>query len=289
MGAIEEAVVRRFYDEMCSGRRNDLAAELFSADHVLYDPQVPVPNGPAGMVAAVSTYQNGVDGHWAIEELFGAGDKVVVRWTGSGTHNGELNGMAPTGRPIRVDAITVHTVRDGKICETREVWDTLGMLIQLGAIPGEGAAAIKSGYEAFARGDVAAVLALFDPAIVWSVPDTVPIGGTHVGPAAVGQFFAQLAETYQELQVTPETYVEQGENVIVTGTHRGLSHSGTRFAIPFVHAWTVRNGKLAGFTEYFDTLRLNEALGVPGAADVIAAARVPVQVNLRDQAAQPVR
>jgi steroid delta-isomerase-like uncharacterized protein len=136
MSAANEAVVRRFYEEMNNDRKLDLAPDLFTADHVFHDPQVPAADGPQGVADTVRAYQDGVDGHWQIEELFSAGDRVVVRWTGSGTHVGEMNGLPATGKSVRVDAITIHRMRDGKIAETWEVWDTLGFLQQLGAIPG---------------------------------------------------------------------------------------------------------------------------------------------------------
>lgn len=135
MGASEEAVVRRFYEEMNNGRKNELAAELFAADHVMHDPQVPAGVGPQGMVEAVSVYQEGADGHWAIEEILSSGDRVIVRWTGTGTHVGDVNGIPPTGNAIRVDAISIHKVVGGKIAETWEVWDTLTFLQQIGAVP----------------------------------------------------------------------------------------------------------------------------------------------------------
>ncbi len=135
MGAPEEAVVRRFYEDMNNGRKLELAEDLFTADHVLHDPQLQAGPGPQGVAEAVRAYQEGVDGHWQIEEMFSAGDRVVVRWTGSGTHNGELNGIPATGRPIRVDAITIHRMTGGRIDETWEVWDTLGLLQQIGVVP----------------------------------------------------------------------------------------------------------------------------------------------------------
>jgi steroid delta-isomerase-like uncharacterized protein len=138
MPTADETVVRRFYEEMCNARRNDLAAELFAADHKMHDPQVPTPDGPSGMVEIISTYQNGVNGHWAIQELFSTADRVVVRWIGSGTHTAEINGLPPTGKQVKVDAISIHRMRDGKIAETWEAWDTLGFLQQLGAIPQPG-------------------------------------------------------------------------------------------------------------------------------------------------------
>jgi steroid delta-isomerase-like uncharacterized protein len=135
MGANEEAVVRQLYEEMNNGRKLELAEELFTPDHVFHDPQVPAGPGPQGVADAVRVYQEGLDGHWEIEEMFSAGDRVVVRWTGSGTHNAELNGIPPTGRPIRVDAISVHRMAGEQIAETWEVWDTLGLLQQIGVVP----------------------------------------------------------------------------------------------------------------------------------------------------------
>jgi len=132
-----EDVVRRFYDEMCNERKNDLAPELFTKDYVLHDPQVPARPGPEGMAEAIAAYQEGVNGHWEIEEMFSAGDRVAVRWTGSGTHVGEMNGIPPTGKDVRVDALSIFRMEGGKIAEMWEVWDTLGFLQQLGVVPSQ--------------------------------------------------------------------------------------------------------------------------------------------------------
>jgi steroid delta-isomerase-like uncharacterized protein len=135
MGASEEATVRRFYEEMCTGRKLELAEELFTVDHVMHDPQVSNGPGPRGMAEMVAVYQQGADGRWTIDEIFSAGDRVVVQWTGTGRHIGDLNGVPATGNSIRVAAITIHRMADGKIAETWEVWDTLGMLQQIGVVP----------------------------------------------------------------------------------------------------------------------------------------------------------
>ena len=127
--------MRRYFEEMCNGRKNDLAPELFTKDYVLHDPQVPARPGPEGMAEAIAAYQEGVNGHWEIEEMFSAGDRVAVRWTGSGTHVGEMNGIPPTGKDVRVDALSIFRMEGGKIAEMWEVWDTLGFLQQLGVAP----------------------------------------------------------------------------------------------------------------------------------------------------------
>jgi predicted ester cyclase len=131
-----EAVVLRFYEQMNNERKLELAPELFTADHKLHDPQIPAEEGPEAMAAAVTVYQKGIDAHWTINEIFSAGDRVVVRWTGSGTHIGEVAGVPPTGRPLGpIECNVIHRKAGGKIAETWRVWDTLGFLQQLGVVP----------------------------------------------------------------------------------------------------------------------------------------------------------
>jgi predicted ester cyclase len=135
VSAENEALVRRFFEEFCNGRRDELADELIAGDYVSHGPQAPPAEGPDGVRDRVGVYQTAVDGHWTIEEIFSAGDRVVARWTGTGTHRGELMGVAPTGAPIDVDAISVFRVTGGKIAEEWTVWDALGLLQQVGAVP----------------------------------------------------------------------------------------------------------------------------------------------------------
>jgi steroid delta-isomerase-like uncharacterized protein len=141
MSAENEAVVRRFFEEFCNGRRLDIADEIIHPDWTIYEPHDPPAYGREGAKAIVSLYQDTVDGHWEIQEMFSAGDKVVTRWVGSGTHNAEVMGIPPTGREIRVDAITIHRIQDGMIIEHTGVWDVLTFLQQLGVVEAPAAAA----------------------------------------------------------------------------------------------------------------------------------------------------
>ena len=135
MSATDETVVRRFYEEMCTGRHNEIAGDLFTADAQLHDPQIKAGDGPEGMVEVIRTYQEGVDGHWQIQDLFSTGDKVVARWTGSGRHIGDVNGIPATGNEVlQIDAVSIHRMEGGKIAETWQVWDTLSFLRQLGVV-----------------------------------------------------------------------------------------------------------------------------------------------------------
>jgi predicted ester cyclase len=66
------------------------------------------------------------------------GDKVAVRGTISGTHQGDLMGIPPTGRQVTVTLIDVNRIEDGKLVERWGVSDMLGMMQQLGVIPEPG-------------------------------------------------------------------------------------------------------------------------------------------------------
>jgi steroid delta-isomerase-like uncharacterized protein len=135
MSAENEALVRRFFEEFCNGRHAELADELIADDYVAHGPQAPPAHGPAEVRERVGLYQQALDGRWAVQEIFSVGDRVVARWIGSGTHRGELMGIDPTGKPISVDAISVFRIAEGKIAEEWTVWDALGLLQQVGAVP----------------------------------------------------------------------------------------------------------------------------------------------------------
>jgi predicted ester cyclase len=63
---------------------------------------------------------------------------VVCRLTSRGTHQGELQGIPPTGKQITVPGMTINRIVDGKLAEEWVIVDTLGMLQQLGVIPAMG-------------------------------------------------------------------------------------------------------------------------------------------------------
>jgi steroid delta-isomerase-like uncharacterized protein len=132
-----QELVRRFFEEMCNQRKLAIANELFSADHVLHDPQIPEAGpGPEGMKQVIATYQTAYpDAYWKVEHTLVADNYVITRWTGSGTHEKELNGIPPTGKSVKVQGIWIHRIENNRIAESWDVWDTLGMLQQLGVVP----------------------------------------------------------------------------------------------------------------------------------------------------------
>ena len=67
-----------------------------------------------------------------VEDIFGADDKVVLRWSGTMTHTGDALGMAPSGKSVSSRGITIARFVDGQVVEGWDNWDQLGMLEQLG-------------------------------------------------------------------------------------------------------------------------------------------------------------
>ena len=69
-----------------------------------------------------------------IEQQISEGDTVVTRWTARGTHEGELFGIAPTGKRVSVGGVVISRVIDGQLVEDYESYDVHGMMRQLGVL-----------------------------------------------------------------------------------------------------------------------------------------------------------
>ena len=131
-----KAIVRRAFEEPWKGNL-DVLDELLASDYAGHDPASPQPlRGPAGVKAFVSTYRAAFsNARVTVEQQLAEGDLVATRWSGRGTHDGELMGIEPTGKDVTVSGLTISRLVDGKIVEEFQNWDTFGMLKQLDAIP----------------------------------------------------------------------------------------------------------------------------------------------------------
>lgn len=129
-------VVRRFWGVWEEGNIG-LVDELLAPDYVNHSPGMPgQPAGPDGVKAIVSMFRSGIpDLKVVIDDMIAEGDKVAVRYTIEGTHEGDLFGVPPTGHRVSIESFTVERVSDGRIREHWRVTDTLDMMQQLGAIP----------------------------------------------------------------------------------------------------------------------------------------------------------
>jgi steroid delta-isomerase-like uncharacterized protein len=137
MSEENKTVVRRFIEEVWNNGNLDAIDELISEDHVDHDPaQAESPGGREGVRAFVQMYRAAYpDTHIEMGEMVAEGDLVAGNWTATGTHQGELMGIAPTGRSISITGMGMDRIRDGQIVESWGNYDSLGMLAQLGALP----------------------------------------------------------------------------------------------------------------------------------------------------------
>jgi predicted ester cyclase len=70
---------------------------------------------------------------FTIEDILGADEKVALRWTMTGTHEGgPMFGVEPTGQEVELTAIEINRFEDGKLIETWTQSDQLGLVQQLG-------------------------------------------------------------------------------------------------------------------------------------------------------------
>jgi steroid delta-isomerase-like uncharacterized protein len=128
-------LVRRFVEEFWNEGNAAAADELMAPDAEIHMPtgELVDLDGLKGFAGAFR--QAFPDWHSTFEELVAEGDRVAERWTGRGTHRGELQGIAPTGRRVEVPGSVFYRIADGRIVEFRGQLDMMGMMRQLGAIP----------------------------------------------------------------------------------------------------------------------------------------------------------
>jgi steroid delta-isomerase-like uncharacterized protein len=137
MSAEENKVLaRRVLEEMFNKGNLDVADELLAPDYVDHDPAMPEDiHGPEGFKQYVGAYRSAFsDLHLEIEDQIAEGDKVVTRWTGTGTHDGELSGIAPTGNRVTLPGMEIVRISGGKLVEGWEGYDSMTMMGQLGVM-----------------------------------------------------------------------------------------------------------------------------------------------------------
>ena len=129
-------LVRRWFQEVWNEGRIETVYELLSPDGVATGQRGAdkVIRGPKEFDKFVREIRGAFpDIKVTVEDIFGADDKVVMRWSAIMTHTGDALGMPATGRTVRSRGITIAKIVDGQIVEGWDNWDQLGMLEQIGA------------------------------------------------------------------------------------------------------------------------------------------------------------
>lgn len=127
---------RRWFQEVWNEGKTETVRSLFASDGIArgqsgHESEL---RGPEEFVAFVKAIRGAFPNiHVKVEDVFGADDKVVLRWSGTMTHTGDGLGMPATGKSVTTGGITIARFRNGQIVEGWDNWDQLGMLEQIGA------------------------------------------------------------------------------------------------------------------------------------------------------------
>ena len=131
MSEQNKAIIRRLFDDHWNAKDEELVSEVFAPKITLSTPDG-VYTGLKGALSLLQSYATPFpDFHLAIEELLAEADKVVVKWTFTGTHSGPLT----VGRRVKVpNCIAIYRIEAGKIAEGTMAWNKYELLRQLGVV-----------------------------------------------------------------------------------------------------------------------------------------------------------
>jgi steroid delta-isomerase-like uncharacterized protein len=128
-------LVHRFVEEFWNRGKTTAADELMAPEAEIHMPTGEVLD-PDELKTFVGTWRESFpDWHSTFEDLVAEGDRVAERWTGRGTHLGELQGIPPTGKRVEAPGSVFYRIAGGKIVEFRGQLDMMGLMQQLGVIP----------------------------------------------------------------------------------------------------------------------------------------------------------
>ncbi len=132
-----KAIVRRVNDEVWSEGQLDVIDELIADDFVATNVGAPEQiRGAQGFREFVVMYRKAFpDLRITVDAQFAEGETVVTRWTATGTNEGELMGIPATGKQATTAGININRVAGGKLVEGWGLFDQLGLLQQIGAVP----------------------------------------------------------------------------------------------------------------------------------------------------------
>ena len=118
-----KALIRRLFEEVIPSGDPAAVRGVIAADFVDHDPLPGQPAGAAGAEYVFSAMRTAhPDLRFSIDDLIAEADRVTIRWTMRGTNTGPLLGRAPTGQPVRLAAIAIFRIADGRVVERWAGW-----------------------------------------------------------------------------------------------------------------------------------------------------------------------
>jgi predicted ester cyclase len=131
-----KAIVRRFYEAFETDDYTTMN-EVLAPDLAAYSPHAPGRQNRESHIQGIRMWNAAFKTRFSVDEQLAEGDTVATRVTMRAVHSeGDFQGLPPSGTQIEMGDISIERVRDGKIVERRVESDWLGMLRQMGLIPG---------------------------------------------------------------------------------------------------------------------------------------------------------
>ncbi|MCE6990082.1 ester cyclase [Dyadobacter sp. CY323] len=275
---------RRYFYQIMNGMNEQVAHEILSEDFVFTLPTHPEPfYGPDGFIGLVKMLHGSFpDFYINPQEMLAGGDWVITRWKGGGTHTGgplvTVKGdVQASGKHFEIDGMTWHTIKDGKIVESIGHEDTLGLMLQLGVLPSEGAEAehdlehnqtLATRYfeEIMSQGRLDVVEEILDPEFAFIIPtQPEPIAGY---PAFKG-FVSYLRNAFPDIKFTVMRQTAEGNKVAsrwnIEGTHLGeflgAPATGNHVKDYGIDIFTIKNGKIVSVHVNENDFGLMQQLG----------------------------
>lgn len=131
-------------------------------------------------------------------------------------------------------------------------------------------AIVQDGYAKFGSGDIPGLISLFTDDADWSVPsfENSPMGGSYHGHDEIAKFFGLLGESEDITRFEPLEFVAQNDKVVVLGELAAtVTSTGKSYETDWVHVFHVRDGKIAGFAEFFDSAAAEKAFSKTATAE----------------------
>ncbi len=134
-----KAASRRFYEEVINQKQLAVVDEVAGDNYHSHDFPPGLPPGREGLKIFISVFHAAFpDGHLTIDQMIAEGDTVATRLTFHGTHTGEFQGIAPTGKKVTIPALDMARFESGKLVEHWGGPNQMSLLQQLGVIPAMG-------------------------------------------------------------------------------------------------------------------------------------------------------
>jgi steroid delta-isomerase-like uncharacterized protein len=134
--AENKKVIAAFVEDVINQGRLNRADHLVALDFVELDPLPGQQQGREGLKDVIRGMRAAFpDLHWVLDEVVAEGDKVVSRFTWTGTHRATFLGIPSTDRKVTVKGVVIDRLAEGKMADSRILMDSLGLMQQLGVLP----------------------------------------------------------------------------------------------------------------------------------------------------------